>query len=90
MGSYEIQWKKSAISDLYKIDKRFFNRIIKAVETLATSPSTQKSKKLHGAKHIYRLRVGNYRIVYEVNIAAKIITVYHVRHRKDIYRRKTH
>jgi len=90
MGSYEIQWKKSATGDLRKIDKQFVSRIIRAIEALVTNPFPPQSKKLQGAEHIYRLRVADYRVVYEVNSTAKIITIYHLRHRKDIYRRKTY
>lgn len=90
MGSYEIHWKKPAISDLRRIDKQFISRIIRAIEALVTNPFTLQSKKLQDAEHIYRLRVGDYRVVYEVNSAAKTITIYHVRHRKDIYRRKSY
>lgn len=90
MGSYEIRWKKSAISDLHRIDKQYISRIIRAIEALVTNPFTHQSKKLQGAEHIYRLRVGDFRIVYEVNSTTKTIIIYHVRYRKDIYRRKTY
>ncbi len=87
MGSYEVEWKKSAAGDLHRIDRQFIGRIIRAVETLKNHPFPQQSKKLRGAEHIYRLRVGDYRVVYGIDAAAKILTIYHVRHRKDIYRR---
>ncbi len=87
MVSYEIRWKKSAISDLYRIDKQFLRRIIRAVEALTSNPFTQQSKKLHGVEQIYRLRVGDFRIIYEVDSSAKIITIYHIGYRKDIYQR---
>ena len=86
MGSYEIRWKKSAISDLRKIDKQFVGRIINTVEDLITNPYTAHSKKFKATEHIYRLRIGDYRVVYQVDTNAKAITIYHVRHRKDVYR----
>lgn len=88
MDFYEIQWKRSAVSDLHKIDRQFIKRIIKAIENLATNPFPQQSKKLLGTEHIYRLRISAYRVIYEVNADTKIITIYYVRHRKDIYRGK--
>jgi mRNA interferase RelE/StbE len=86
MGSYEIRWKKSAIGDLRRIDKKFVSRIIRAIEDLETNPYTAHSKKLKATEHIYRLRIGVYRVVYHVDTSTRTITIYHVRHRKDIYR----
>jgi len=86
MGLYEIWWKKSAIGDLRRIDKQFVGRIIRTVEDLVTNPYTTHSKKLKATEHIYRLRIGDYRVVYHVDTNAKAITIYHVRHRKDVYR----
>ncbi len=86
MGSYEIRWKKSAISDLRRIERQFVGRIIRAVDDLATNPYTTHSKKLKTTEHIYRLRVGDYRVVYHLDTNVRVITIYHVRHRKDVYR----
>ncbi|MBT3207933.1 MAG: type II toxin-antitoxin system RelE/ParE family toxin [Bacteroidetes bacterium] len=46
-----------------------------------------KCKKLKGTEKSYRLRVGNYRVIYEVENLIKVVTVYHVRHRKDVYKK---
>ena len=86
MGSYEIRCKKSAFSDLKRIDKQFVSRIIKAIEDLVTNPYTTHSKKLKATEHIYRLRIGDYRVVCHIDTSARTITIYHVRHRKDVYR----
>lgn len=86
MDSYEISWKKSAVSDLRRIGKQFINRIIRAIEALETNPYGINSKKLKATEHIYRLRIGEYRVIYQVDTSAKAIIIYHVRHRKDIYR----
>ena len=50
-------------------------------------PLPRQSSKLQGAERLYRLRVGDYRIVYEVDTAALQITIHYVRHRREVYRR---
>jgi len=86
MGSYEIQWKHSAEKDLRGIDRQFISRILKAIDSLSDDPFPSQHRKLQGSESSYRIRIGDYRVVYQVDIENKII-IYHVRHRKDIYRK---
>ena len=87
MDSYEIQWKKSAEQDLRNIDPKQIIRIIRSVESPADNPFPPQCRKLRGSEHNYRIRVGDYRVIYEVDTEAKIVIVYHVRHRREVYRR---
>ena len=87
MASYEIQWKHSAEKDLRGIDKQFISRIIEAINSLSDDPFPSKHRKLQGTESSYRIRIGDYRVIYQVDIEKKIIVIYHVRHRKDIYRK---
>ena len=87
MGSCEIHWKRSAERDLRGIDPQQVPRIIKAVEPLADNPFPPQHRKLIGSERDYRIRVGDYRVVYQVDTKAKVVTVCHVRHRKDAYRK---
>jgi len=87
MGSYEIKWKHSAEKDLRSIDRQFIPRILEVIESLADNPFKFKYRKLQGSESSYRIRVGDYRIIYQVDIKEKLIVIYHVRHRKDVYRR---
>ncbi len=87
MGSYEIKWKHSAEKDLRSIDRQCIPQILKVIESLADNPFQLKSRKLQGAEASYRIRVGDYRIIYQVDIKEKLIVIYHVRHRKEVYRR---
>lgn len=57
------------------------------IESLAANPFPPKSLKLAGAERLYRIRVGDYRVVYEVVAEAKQVLVHHVRHRREVYRR---
>ena len=90
MASYRIQWKQSAKKELKKLDKKVIPKILEVVESLAQDPNPIGSKKLRSAKRMYRIRVGDYRIVYSVfaNILL-IIEIIKVGHRKDIYRKLT-
>ncbi|MEC4684511.1 MAG: type II toxin-antitoxin system RelE/ParE family toxin [Nitrospirota bacterium] len=87
MGSYEVQWKHSAEKDLRSIDKQYIPRILEAIESLFDNPFTSQYRKLQGAESSYRIRVGDYRVIYQVDTEKKLIVIYHVRHRKDIYRK---
>ena len=87
MASCNIAWKKSAEFDLGKLDKKFILRIIEKVASLADNPLPPASKKLRGSKSIYRLRVGDYRVVYQVIKPDRQVIVYYVRHRKEVYKK---
>lgn len=86
MGSYKIQVKNSAEQDLSRIDQMQVPRIIKSIESLSDDPFPAQHRKLHGSEQGYRLRIGDYRVIYQVDTQAKMITVYHIRHRKEAYR----
>ncbi|MCI5148618.1 MAG: type II toxin-antitoxin system RelE/ParE family toxin [Candidatus Electrothrix sp. MAN1_4] len=86
MASFRLEWRGPATKELRKIDRKVIPRIVAAVEQLADEPHPTGSKKLQGTESIYRIRVGNYRIVYEVNSAEVVIIIVRVRHRKDVYR----
>lgn len=87
MGSFKIDPKRSLEHDLRKIDRQFIPKILDAIESLSENPFPTQSRKMKGTELSYRLRVGDYRIIYQVNIVNNIVTIYHVRHRKDAYRR---
>ena len=86
MASFEIQWRSSTRKDLKSIPSADVARIVGAVEKLADEPFPHGSQKLAGADHTYRIRVGDYRVIYEVLVDAKVIEVERVWHRKDSYR----
>ena len=87
MDSYEIQWKDSAERDLRNIEPQQVPRIIKAVESLVDNPFPRQHRKLRGSERDYRIRVGDYRVIYQVDTKRKVLTIYHVRHRREAYRR---
>lgn len=60
-------------------------KIARAIHTLAENPRTHHSIKLSGTEG-YRLRVGNYRILYEIDDAKRTVTIYRIKHRREVYR----
>jgi len=88
MGSYDIQWKKSAEQDLRNIDQQQILHIINAVESLSSNPLPPQHRKLRGSEKNYRIRVGNYRVIYQVDFKTKVIIIYHIRHRKEAYKKQ--
>ena len=53
---------------------------------LTTEPFPRGSEKLAGSEHTYRIRIGDYRVVYEVLVQSRIVVIQRVRNRKDVYR----
>jgi len=87
MASFSIQWRTSTKKDLRKLPPREVERVLAEVESLAEEPFPHGSEKLAGTEHTHRIRVGDYRVVYEVFAQSKIVEIQRVRHRKDVYRK---
>ena len=85
MGKYRIELKKSVLKDFESIPKKNLQRIMLAIKSLADDPRPPPSKKLSGLEQ-YRLRQGNYRILYSIKDDLLIVFVVAVGHRKEIYR----
>ena len=86
MESFRIKWKSSAKKELKKIDRTEISKILSEIEKLSQEPYPSNHKKILGTEHIYRIRVGNYRVVYSVVNDELIIEVIRVRHRKEVYK----
>jgi mRNA interferase RelE/StbE len=84
--AFRIEWKKSTRKDLRKLPPNAADKIVEAVENLAANPFPHGAEKLSGSEHAYRIRLGDYRIVYEVVTESKLVEIQRVRHRKDVYR----
>ena len=85
MESYRIVIKRSAAKEIERIEKKDKIRIIEKIRGLASEPHPHGSKKLSGQEK-YRIRQGNYRILYQVIDDELIINVVRVGHRRDIYK----
>lgn len=85
MNPYEVIVSKSAQKELSKLPQQANDRIIPAILKLSEEPRPPGSKKLKGSADSWRIRVGDYRVVYSVNDEILIVDVRRVGHRKDIY-----
>lgn len=85
MPEYEIIWSNKSISQLNKLPKTIRIAVHKAVGTLKEKPYQKGVKKLRGLPY-YRLRVGDYRIIFDINNKVFRILVILVGHRKKIYK----
>ncbi len=86
MESFSIQWRNSTKKDIRNLPRQEVPRIIDAAVELANNPMPNGSQKLAGSERTYRIRVGDYRIVYEVFAESHIVEIQRIRHRKDVYR----
>ena len=86
MDSYTIEWKSSAVREIKRLEGQIVERVVGAVEALAGNPFPPGARKLRGSRRTYRIRVGDYRIVYEISQSRLAIQIVRVRHRKDVYR----
>jgi mRNA interferase RelE/StbE len=86
MDSYDINFKPSVEKDLRPLSKTLVTRVMERIERLKTDPFPRQAIKLSGTERLYRIRVGDYRIVYEVDTQAKQIMVHYIRHRREVYR----
>jgi mRNA interferase RelE/StbE len=86
MASYRIEWRNSARRELRKLPAEIISRIIIMVDSLESNPYPQNCRKLQGSENTYRVRVGAYRVIYEIYNEHLIILIIRVRHRREVYR----
>ena len=86
MEPFSIQWRNSTKKDIRSLPRQEVACVVEAVGELAKDPLPHGSHKLAGSERTYRLRVGDYRVVYEVFSDSRIVEIQRVRHRKDVYR----
>ena len=87
MALFKVDWKISSEHDIRKINRQFIPKILNKIESLASNPFPDQAKRLKESESSYRLRIGDYRVIYQVDFQKKAIIIYHVHHRKDAYKR---
>jgi mRNA interferase RelE/StbE len=87
MACYSIRWKATAKKELKRLDRLAISRIIAAVEALAEEAHPVSSRKLRGAEHLWRIRSGDYRVIYSVDVGVLVIEVIKVGHRQSVYKK---
>lgn len=86
MASFRLVWKPSAERELRKLPREAIARLVSLAESLAANPYPPGAKKLSGTEHAYRVRAGDYRLIYEVHGGELIVQVIRVGHRREVYR----
>ena len=86
MAEYAIVFARSARKELQALDHAIATRIIKRIEALAMEPRPSGVKKLEGAPVLWRIRVGDWRVVYRISDRERLIDIIAVRHRREAYR----
>jgi mRNA interferase RelE/StbE len=86
MASYRVSVRGSAERDLRKIDSPTATKIWASIRALETDPLPRHSVKLVGSRNHYRLRIGEYRILYELDHGDRFLEVFRIAHRREAYR----
>ena len=85
MSSYSVDVKPPARKELEALPDNVLSRVIRKLESLADSPRPAGCKKLKGYKDHWRIRVGDWRVLYIVDDAAKLVSVTWIAHRREVY-----
>ena len=86
MRKFTVHFKPSADRQLQRLPAAVQKRIVAEVAALAENPRPAGVVKLVGDDNLWRLRIGDYRVVYEIHDARLVVLVLRVAHRKDVYR----
>jgi mRNA interferase RelE/StbE len=85
--SYKIEFSAAAARALRKLTPDAQRRIAPAIDALADDPRHQGVKRLVGGWNEYRIRVGDYRVLYEIEDQTLVVLVVYIGHRREVYRR---
>jgi mRNA interferase RelE/StbE len=85
VAKYSLDVKHSARRELDSLDDSVFKRIDRKILALADNPRPPGCKKLRGYKDQWRVRVGDWRVVYLIDDEAKLLTITRVAHRREVY-----
>jgi mRNA interferase RelE/StbE len=87
VGKYKVLIASPAAKELQSIDgKAMRQRLVEAISSLAADPRHPGVEKLSGSRDRYRVRVGDFRVVYAIDDAAHVVDVVAIGHRRDVYR----
>lgn len=86
MASYSIRFKPSAEGDLRKLPKAMIPRVTGEIEKLRSNPFPRQAIKLKSVERLYRIRVGDFRVIYSVETEPRQITIFYIRNRREVYR----
>lgn len=85
MADYTIAFARSARRELEQLDATIIRRIFPKIEALAKDPRPAGCRKIRGERHLWRIRIGDYRVVYAVYDEDRTVDIIAVRHRSEAY-----
>jgi len=85
VNNYRVALTASAEKELHRLTSKVVARVMARMELLANAPRPPGCKKLRGGDREWRIRVGDYRIVYEIDDTAKTVGVTRIAHRREVY-----
>jgi mRNA interferase RelE/StbE len=85
MSKYNVLLTKSAEKELYRLPQTVIKKLVATIGALADNPRPVGCKKLKGFKNLWRIRIGNYRIIYAIEEVILLVEVRAIGDRKDIY-----
>jgi len=83
--AYDVRYDPKALKELTKLDKRLARRIVRAVDALTSVPRPNGARSLVGYADLWRIRVGDYRVIYAIRDGELLILVLRVAHRGRVY-----
>ena len=86
MDEYGIVLARSARKELESLGEPLQSRVLARIESLSGNPRPSGCRKLEGSQDLWRIRVGEYRIVYSIGDREKLVDIVVIRHRSDVYR----
>jgi mRNA interferase RelE/StbE len=85
VAKYTLEIKPSSRKELERLSDNFIARIASKIESLSADPRPSGCKKLRGYKDLWRIRVGDYRVVYIIDDPRKIVSITRIAHRRNVY-----
>ena len=86
MVPYDVTFARSARKELQALSRALQGRVFRRIEALASNPRPAGCRKLEGADDLWRIRIGDYRVIYSIDDARRNVDVSAVRHRSEAYR----
>jgi mRNA interferase RelE/StbE len=86
MSTYQVAFARSARHELERLPINIASRILTKIENLADDPRPNGCKKLQGPSQLWRIRIGEYRVVYKIDDKNQLVDISVIRHRSDAYR----
>jgi mRNA interferase RelE/StbE len=83
---YEVFLERRTERDLKRLPAAIFTRLIPHIKALSENPKPSGCRKITGSKNDWRIRIGDYRIIYEIDEEERAVRVMRIRHRREVYR----